>query len=89
MRSDLVFLAGRHVTNRFLLCHWIRVASRRFHKNGEPIQATISKVLAMVQASDAVRHLKVGEDSVVVTTPVKAAVASIARMPAEPVRNVG
>ncbi len=51
MRSDLVFLAEQYVPNRFLLCHWVRVASRRFHKNGEPIQETISKVLAMAAHS--------------------------------------
>ena len=48
MRSDLVFIASEHVNNRFLLCHVVRVASRRFHKAGASIQETVNKVLTLV-----------------------------------------
>ena len=48
MRSELVFTAGEHVSNRFLLCHLVRAASRKFHKAGDPIQSTINKVLGLV-----------------------------------------
>ncbi|HUS19603.1 MAG TPA: hypothetical protein VMZ25_08125 [Terriglobales bacterium] len=48
MRSELVFVANGNVDNRFKLCHLVRVASRRFHKAGDPIQSTINKVLSLV-----------------------------------------
>ena len=48
MRSDLVFVASGRVESRFLLCHLVRLASRRFHKAGAPIQETINKVLGLV-----------------------------------------
>lgn len=48
MRSDLVFIATGHVKNRFLLCHLVRVSSRRFHQNGVAMQETINKVFGLV-----------------------------------------
>jgi hypothetical protein len=48
MRSDLVFIATGRVRNRFLLCHLVRVSSRKFHKNGVAIQETINKVFGLV-----------------------------------------
>jgi hypothetical protein len=48
MRSDLVFVATGRVRNRFLLCHSVRVSSRKFHKNGIAIQETINKVFGLV-----------------------------------------
>ncbi|MEO6119504.1 MAG: DNA-directed RNA polymerase subunit omega [Terriglobales bacterium] len=93
MRSELVFQAGRHMQNRFLLCHWVRVASRRFHKSGEPIQETISKVLALVteqQLSDLVEHPGGSELEVVSSVPRRAATRSSSPLVSEaPIRNVG
>jgi hypothetical protein len=48
MRSDLVFVAAGRIKNRFLLCHLVRLSSRRFHKAGVPIQDTINKVFGLV-----------------------------------------
>ena len=48
MRSDLVFAATGRIKNRFLLCHLVRLSSRRFHKSGVPIQDTINKVFGLV-----------------------------------------
>ncbi len=95
MRSDLVFLAGSHIPNRFLLCHWVRVASRRFHKNGEPIQETISKVLALVTqqnspdpgGSQIVREEFL--DAAALRQTSRNSPGSVARLSEEPIRNVG
>jgi|1185.fasta_scaffold97761_2 hypothetical protein len=48
MRSDLVFVAAGRITNRFLLCHLVRLSSRKFHKTGVPMQHTINKVFGVV-----------------------------------------
>jgi hypothetical protein len=48
MRSELVFVANGNVDNRFMLCHLVRVASRRFHRTGDSIQSTINRVLSLV-----------------------------------------
>jgi len=94
MRSDLVFLANRHVQNRFLLCHWVRVASRRFHKTGDPIQETISKVLGLVTLQNSVPGAALetvsaygGLTSAMLRAPAKSSVGI--RLPDEPIRNVG
>jgi hypothetical protein len=52
MRSDLVFTAMDRVKNPFLLCHLVRISSRRFHKNGESMQHTINKILDAVTEHD-------------------------------------
>ena len=54
MRSDLVFNAMDRVKNPFLLCHLVRISSRRFHKNGESMQHTINKILNVVTEQDSV-----------------------------------
>lgn len=94
MRSDLVFLASRHVQNRFLLCHWVRVASRRFHKTGDPIQDTISKVLGLVTLQNTAGGaalesvvIDAGVDPGVFRAPAKSSLA--VRLREEPIRNVG
>ena len=45
MRSDLVFTANSRVSNRFLLCHFVRLATKAFHKNGVAVHETINRVL--------------------------------------------
>lgn len=96
MRSDLVFVASSHMQNRFMLCHWVRVASRRFHKTGEPIQETISKVLALLtdqQLGDLVEKPQAGSTAAAVGAgvlrPAAKNSASSARVHEEPIRNVG
>jgi hypothetical protein len=48
MLSDLIFIANDRVKNRFLLCHLVRISSRRFHQKGVPMQETINKVFGLV-----------------------------------------
>lgn len=48
MRSDLVFTASSRVSNRFLLCHFVRLATKAFHKNGVAVHETINRVLITV-----------------------------------------
>jgi hypothetical protein len=48
MRSDLVFAARGRVGNPFLLFHLLRISSRRCHKSGTEMQATINKVLTLL-----------------------------------------
>lgn len=45
MRSALVFTATSRVSNPFLLCHFVRLATRAFHKDGVAVPETINKVL--------------------------------------------
>jgi hypothetical protein len=52
MRSDLVFTASNRVKNPFLLCHLVRISSRRFHKSGDSMQHTINKILNAVTEQD-------------------------------------
>jgi hypothetical protein len=52
MRSDLVFTAADRVNNPFLLCHLVRISSRRFHKAGDAISDTINRVLGAVTEND-------------------------------------
>jgi hypothetical protein len=54
MRSELVFVAMDRVKNPFLLCHLVRISSRRFHKSGASMQNTINGVLERVQIADSV-----------------------------------
>jgi hypothetical protein len=63
MRSDLVFTASNRVKNPFLLCHLVRISSRRFHKSGESMQHTINKILDVVTEHDANRVSKTGEQA--------------------------
>jgi hypothetical protein len=46
MRSDLVFAAITHVSNRFALVRVLARATRKFHKPGTRIQETTNEVLA-------------------------------------------
>jgi hypothetical protein len=46
MRSDLVFGAMTHVSNRFLLVKVLAKATREFHRPGTCIQDTTNEVLA-------------------------------------------
>jgi len=45
VRSALVFTANSRVSNPFLLCHFVRLATKAFHKNGVAVPETINKVL--------------------------------------------
>jgi hypothetical protein len=45
VRSDLVFTANSRVSNRFLLCHFVRLATKAFHKDGVAVHETINRVL--------------------------------------------
>lgn len=56
MRSDLVYSAAGRVPNPFLLCHLVRISSRRCHQKGGSIQETINRALSMVLQTDSVRN---------------------------------
>ncbi len=45
LRSDLICDALRTVPNPYLLCHATIKATRKFHKQGNPIQGTMNEVL--------------------------------------------
>jgi hypothetical protein len=53
MRSELIFNARDRVQNPFLLCQLVRISSRRVHRAGEGMPATINKILRIVHAADA------------------------------------
>ena len=52
MRSDLIFNARDRVPNPFLLCQLVRISSRRVHRAGEGMPATINKILRIVHEGD-------------------------------------
>jgi hypothetical protein len=62
MRSDLVYSAAGRVPNPFLLCHLVRISSRRCHQKGGSIQETINRALTMVEETDSVSKDVVEEE---------------------------
>ena len=48
MRSHEVYSAVGRIENRYLLCNMVRIATRKLHKPGIPLQKTISKVLGII-----------------------------------------
>jgi hypothetical protein len=52
MRSDLVFGAMKHVSNRFLLVKVLASATRNFHRPGARIEDTVNDVLARCGRAD-------------------------------------
>jgi len=62
MRSDLVYSAAGRVPNPFLLCHLVRISSRRCHQKGGSIQETINRALTMVEETDSVSKDAVEEE---------------------------
>jgi hypothetical protein len=49
MRSDLVFGALSHVSNRYQLCQLASKATRKLHKPNTRVQDTANEVLARFQ----------------------------------------
>ena len=60
MRSDLVFGAMRHVSNRFLLTRVATNATRKFHRPNTRIEDTVNEVF---ERFGNVNPLAVGSDS--------------------------
>ena len=52
MRSDLIFGALAHVTNRYQLCQLASKATRKFHKPNTRIQDTTNEVLNRIADAD-------------------------------------
>ena len=52
MRSDLVFGALSHVSNRYQLCQLASKATRKLHKPNTRLQDTTNEVLGRFQFSD-------------------------------------
>jgi hypothetical protein len=52
MRSDLVFGALSHVSNRYQLCQLASKATRKLHKPNTRLQDTTNEVLCRFQSSN-------------------------------------
>ena len=52
MRSDLVFGALSHVSNRYQLCQLASKATRKLHKPNTRLQDTANEVLARFQTAN-------------------------------------
>jgi hypothetical protein len=52
MRSDLVFGALSHVSNRYQLCQLASKATRKLHKPNTRLQDTANEVLARFHTAD-------------------------------------
>ncbi|MGP8271471.1 MAG: DNA-directed RNA polymerase subunit omega [Terracidiphilus sp.] len=52
MRSDLVFGALSHVSNRYQLCQLASKATRKLHKPNTRLQDTTNEVLCRFQTTD-------------------------------------
>jgi hypothetical protein len=52
MRSDLVFGALSHVSNRYQLCQLASKATRKLHKPNTRLQDTTNEVLGRFQATN-------------------------------------
>ena len=52
MRSDLVFGALSHVSNRYQLCQLASKATRKLHKPNTRLQDTANEVLCRFQTTD-------------------------------------
>jgi len=52
MRSDLVFAALSHVTNRYQLCQLASKATRKLHKPNTRLQDTTNEVLGRFQTAN-------------------------------------
>jgi hypothetical protein len=66
MRSDLIFGALKHVSNRFLLAKALATATRACHKPGTRIQNTTNDVLASFGRSNPIAQ----EDAVPIATTI-------------------
>jgi hypothetical protein len=66
MRSDLIFGALAHVTNRYQLCQLASKATRKLHKPNTRLQDTTNDVLARFHDSNpAASHLSVSSKTAV------------------------
>ena len=54
MRSDLIFGALAHVTNRYQLCQLASKATRKLHKPNTRLQDTTNEVLVRFHSSNPV-----------------------------------
>jgi hypothetical protein len=52
MRSDLVFAALSHVSNRYQLCQLASKATRKLHKPNTRLQDTTNEVLCRFQTAN-------------------------------------
>jgi hypothetical protein len=52
MRSDLVFRALSHVSNRYQLCQLASKATRKLHKPNTRLQDTTNEVLCRFQSAN-------------------------------------
>jgi hypothetical protein len=57
MRSELVFGAATHISNRFLLTKVAARAARKLHKPNSRVQETINDVLVRFSHADPIAHV--------------------------------
>ncbi|HUB29142.1 MAG TPA: hypothetical protein VL967_05565 [Terracidiphilus sp.] len=63
MRSDLVFGALSHVSNRYQLCQLASKATRKLHKPNTRLQDTTNEVLVRFHSTDPAHVAKTTESS--------------------------
>lgn len=56
MRSDLIYGALTHISNRYQLCQLASKATRKLHKPNTRLQDTTNEVLVRFQHSNPVGH---------------------------------
>jgi len=61
MRSELVFGAMAHISNRYLLSRFAAKAIRQFHRPNTRIEDTMNDVLARFSSSDPIAPMRSGQ----------------------------
>ena len=62
MRSDLIFGALTHVTNRYKLCQLASKATRKLHKPNTRVQDTTNEVMTRFRYANPQAHTAVNEE---------------------------
>jgi len=70
MRSDLIFGALAHVSNRYQLCQLASKATRKLHKPNTRLQDTANEVMLRFQENNPATQAPV-EAAATVTTPME------------------
>ena len=62
MRSDLVFNASVHISNRYQLTRLVAMATRALHRPGARIQDTMNDVLSRFAKANPIAYLKPSQE---------------------------
>jgi len=63
MRSELIFNASVHVSNRYQLTKLVSIATRALHRPGTRIQDTMNEVLTRFGQANPIAYMKPGHES--------------------------